>query len=133
MQDFGLVSIITATYNSSKFVVETIESILAQTYTHWELLITDDGTVIRMPVDSISTLGRNTQGVRLMRVSDGSKVVCVARAEAEEEIPDDVDDIDSLDTEEPLYEGRSADDIDDIDDIDNLDTADPTDAENEEE
>ena len=97
------------------------------------LLITDDGTVIRMPVDSISTLGRNTQGVRLMRVSDGSKVVCVARAEAEEEIPDDVDDIDSLDTEEPLYEGRPAEDIDDIDDIDNLDTADPTDAENEEE
>ena len=44
MQDFGLVSIITATYNSSKFVVETIESILAQTYTHWELLITDDGS-----------------------------------------------------------------------------------------
>ncbi|MBO7325626.1 MAG: glycosyltransferase family 2 protein, partial [Bacteroidales bacterium] len=44
MQDFGLVSIITATYNSSRFVVETIESILAQTYTHWELLITDDGS-----------------------------------------------------------------------------------------
>ena len=94
------------------------------------LLITDDGTVIRMPVDSISTLGRNTQGVRLMRVSEGSKVVCVARAEAEEELPDDVDDIDSLDTEEPLYEGRPA---DDIDDIDNLDTADPTDAESDEE
>ncbi len=44
MQDFGLVSIITATYNSSRFVAETIESILAQTYTHWELLITDDGS-----------------------------------------------------------------------------------------
>ena len=49
------------------------------------LLITDDGTIIRMPIGSISTLGRNTQGVRLMRVSEGSKVVCVARAEAEEE------------------------------------------------
>jgi len=49
------------------------------------LLITDDGTVIRMPVAGISTLGRNTQGVRLMRVEDGCKVVCVARAEAEEE------------------------------------------------
>lgn len=49
------------------------------------LLITDDGTVIRMPVGSISTLGRATQGVRLMRVAEDSKVVCVARAEAEEE------------------------------------------------
>ena len=54
------------------------------------LLITDDGTLIRMPVADISTLGRNTQGVRLMRVEDGCKVVCVARAEAEEDDePDD--------------------------------------------
>ncbi len=49
------------------------------------LLITDDGTIIRVPVGSISTLSRNTQGVRLMRVAEESKVVCVARAEAEEE------------------------------------------------
>ena len=43
-----------------------------------------------MPVADISTLGRNTQGVRLMRVEDGCKVVCVARAEAEEDDePDD--------------------------------------------
>ena len=56
------------------------------------LLITDDGTVIRTPVSTISTLGRSTQGVRLMRVQEGSKVVCVARAEAEEEeAPDELD------------------------------------------
>ena len=65
------------------------------------LLITDDGTIIRTPVDSISTLGRNTQGVRLMKVAEGSRVVCVARAEAEEESADDVDDIDNLDTADP--------------------------------
>ena len=53
------------------------------------LLITDDGTIIRVPVGSISTLGRNTQGVRLMRVAEESKVVCVARAEAEEEEPEE--------------------------------------------
>ena len=49
------------------------------------LLITDDGTVIRTPVSSISTHGRNTQGVRIMRVEEGSQVVCVAPAEAEED------------------------------------------------
>jgi len=38
----NLVSIITPSYNSSRFIVETIESVLAQTYTNWELLITDD-------------------------------------------------------------------------------------------
>lgn len=37
-----LVSIITPCYNSARFIGETIESIQAQTYTNWELLITDD-------------------------------------------------------------------------------------------
>lgn len=36
------VSIITPTYNSADFVAETIVAIQAQTYTDWELLITDD-------------------------------------------------------------------------------------------
>jgi len=36
------VSIITPTYNSEQFIKETLESIIAQTYTNWELLITDD-------------------------------------------------------------------------------------------
>ena len=49
------------------------------------LLITTDGTIIRTPVSSISILSRNTQGVRLMRVEEDCRVVCVARAEAEEE------------------------------------------------
>ncbi len=52
------------------------------------LLITDDGTIIRTSVDDIRVCGRNTQGVRLMRVADGSQVVGVARAEAEEEEED---------------------------------------------
>lgn len=37
-----LVSIITPTYNSSRYISETIKSIQAQTYSNWELLITDD-------------------------------------------------------------------------------------------
>ena len=37
-----LVSIITPSYNSAAYIAEMIESILAQTYTNWELLITDD-------------------------------------------------------------------------------------------
>ncbi len=38
----GLVSIIMPTWNSSRFVAESIDSILAQTYPNWELIITDD-------------------------------------------------------------------------------------------
>ena len=56
------------------------------------LLITGDGTIIRMPVADISVLGRNTQGVRLMRVEEGCRVVCVARAEAEEDAEEESSD-----------------------------------------
>ena len=49
------------------------------------LLITDDGTIIRTPVDSVSITGRNTQGVRLMRVAENAQVVGVALAEPEED------------------------------------------------
>ena len=38
----GLVSIITPTYNCGKFIGETIESVQAQTYKNWEMIIVDD-------------------------------------------------------------------------------------------
>ena len=41
------------------------------------MLITDKGTIIRMKVEEISVLGRSTQGVTLMRTSDGGKVVSI--------------------------------------------------------
>lgn len=37
-----LVSIITPTYNCGSFISETIESVLAQTYANWEMIIVDD-------------------------------------------------------------------------------------------
>ncbi len=42
MTDNGLVSIITPSYNCADYIAQTIESIQAQTYRTWELLITDD-------------------------------------------------------------------------------------------
>lgn len=42
MKDYGLVSIITPSWNCGRFVEETLQSILAQTYAHWELLFQDD-------------------------------------------------------------------------------------------
>ena len=43
MQD-TLVSIITPLYNGEAFVAQTIDSVLAQTYTNWEMIIINDGS-----------------------------------------------------------------------------------------
>ena len=42
MQDYGLVSIVTPTWECAAFICETIKSVLSQTYQNWELLIQDD-------------------------------------------------------------------------------------------
>ena len=49
------------------------------------MLIRDDGTIMRMPVSQVNVIGRNTQGVRLMRVDEGTKVVSIAVAPHSEE------------------------------------------------
>ena len=55
------------------------------------MLITDDGVIIRLPVDGIPVLGRNTQGVRIMRVAGERRVVGVTRAAKESETPDEAE------------------------------------------
>ena len=42
MSNYGLVSIITPAYNTGKFIAKTIESVQAQTYQYWEMIIVDD-------------------------------------------------------------------------------------------
>ena len=51
------------------------------------LVISDDATIIRMAVDHISLLSRATQGVKIMRVAEGSRVIsieCTEKNQAEE-------------------------------------------------
>ena len=49
------------------------------------MLITDSGTIIRLKVKDISVLGRATQGVTLMRTSDGGQVVSIETISQENE------------------------------------------------
>lgn len=49
MENKNLVSIITPLYNSERFVGQTIESVLAQTYPHWEMIIVNDGSKDKGP------------------------------------------------------------------------------------
>ena len=43
------------------------------------MLISQDGTVIRVPVESVRTTGRNTMGVRVMNLRGADKVSSMAR------------------------------------------------------
>ncbi len=67
------------------------------------MLITSDGTIIRTSITEIRTMGRSTQGVRVMKVDADVKVVAVATAPHEEE-EENAQEGDTADTEtkEPL-------------------------------
>ncbi len=74
------------------------------------LVITDDATIIRVAVDKISLLGRATRGVKIMRLTEGSRVISIETTdknpEEESELPEDADaelENDNL-TEEDLTE-----------------------------
>ena len=46
------------------------------------MLISSTGTLVRTTVDEISVQGRNTQGVRLIRLGDGERLVGIERIES---------------------------------------------------
>ncbi len=57
------------------------------------ILISQKGVVIRMSAKDVSCIGRNTQGVRVMKLLEGDKVVSVAKVRADEsdvvDVPED--------------------------------------------
>jgi DNA gyrase subunit A len=67
------------------------------------MIITMKGVVIRLPIRQVRTIGRNTQGVRLINLSEGDKVVDVARIAVREEEENGEEDIPEAngDGEEP--------------------------------
>ncbi|WP_411955605.1 DNA gyrase subunit A [Alkalibacillus sp. S2W] len=67
------------------------------------MIMTIDGVLIRMSSKSISTTGRNTQGVKLIRLGDQEEVATVARIEKEDETEDEIEDQE----EETLEDGES--------------------------
>ncbi len=65
-----MVSIITPTYNHERFIAQCIESVLAQTYSHWQQIIIDDGSTDRTAQivasfddERINYIRQNNQGI----------------------------------------------------------------------
>ena len=65
------------------------------------MLISNQGTAVRTRVDEVSLLGRNTQGVRVIRTRDGEALVSVSRI---------VEDDDAAEPAQPVVAEGAADD-----------------------
>jgi DNA gyrase subunit A len=75
------------------------------------MIISEEGVIVRTPVDGISELGRAAQGVKVMNVGDGDKVSAIAitqttskRQRKDSSSSFEVDDIDVLEELEELSE-----------------------------
>ncbi|MFH0728194.1 MAG: DNA gyrase subunit A [Pseudomonadota bacterium] len=94
------------------------------------MLITDGGMIIRMLVQGISVISRNTQGVRLMDLAPSERVISAARLQGgqigAEDGEDPTDTIDPNDATDSFDTGVS-DNMDDMDDMDDKDDGTPDD------
>ena len=66
----NLVSIITPCYNGSKYIGETIKSVLAQTYKEWEMIIVDDGSKDNS-VEILEEFAQKDNRIKLIKQPNG--------------------------------------------------------------
>ncbi|MFO0450971.1 MAG: DNA gyrase C-terminal beta-propeller domain-containing protein, partial [Pseudomonadota bacterium] len=71
------------------------------------MLISQGGTLVRTAVAQVSVLGRNTQGVRLMRLEEGDRLVALARVEHINGEPGDDEEADTGTLDGVSVEGAS--------------------------
>ncbi len=77
------------------------------------ILISSDGIIIRIPAGEISIFARPSKGVRVMKVTDGERLVTVTAAEAEEEVEDEeIDEYIDEGIDEDIDEDVDEDEID---------------------
>ncbi|MGB1668106.1 MAG: DNA gyrase subunit A [Pseudohongiellaceae bacterium] len=74
------------------------------------MLISDKGTLVRTRVDEVSVQGRNTQGVRLIRLKDGEKLVGLEAVQDPEET---LSEVNESEDSQPASENRESDDAGD--------------------
>ncbi|WP_223643311.1 DNA gyrase subunit A [Planococcus sp. 4-30] len=80
------------------------------------MLITVNGILIRMDVNDISTTGRSTQGVRLIRLGDDEIVATVAKVKKDIDIPEELEELEE-DVEKKLIEESAEADVYEEEDV----------------
>ena len=76
VQGRGGMGVITIKCNEKIGLVVGVEQVVE---TDEILVITSDGNIVRMRVDEISVIGRNTQGVRVVSLKNDNRVVCIEK------------------------------------------------------
>ena len=74
------------------------------------VIITDQGVLMRQPVSAIRTIGRVTQGVKLVKLDEGAKISSIIRVIHEEDEVDKNDQKEEISTEKqtkPTSENES--------------------------
>ena len=72
------------------------------------MIITSEGIIIRMSTEGISSIGRSTKGVRLMRLGENVKVVSIAATEHEEEDTEEKNEAENPETSENSAETEAS-------------------------
>jgi teichuronic acid biosynthesis glycosyltransferase TuaG len=75
-----LISIVTPTYNSNRFIRNTIKSVCDQTYPFWEMIIIDDGSTDETP-EVIKEIANNESRIK-WKILDKNRGIASARNEA---------------------------------------------------
>lgn len=82
------------------------------------MIITSSGTLIRMSMEGISTMGRYTQGVKLINIREDDSVGTVCRSDKTEEIEEELDDENiELDGNIIVTDDNTARDATEVDDV----------------
>jgi len=68
-----LISVVLPVFNGEKYLAESIESVIAQTYSHWELIIVDDCSTDSTP-EIIKNYVKNNRKIRVVRNSINMKL-----------------------------------------------------------
>lgn len=91
-----MVSIITPCYNDGAYIEETIQSIRAQTYTNWEIIVVDDGSDDAYTLKILEKI-QHEKDIRLLRTQRlrpaGARNAGISVANGEYILPVDADDL----------------------------------------
>jgi glycosyltransferase involved in cell wall biosynthesis len=73
MSQGSLVSIVLPTYNGARYIAESIQSCLDQTYPHWELIVVDDASTDHTPC-LVADFAAQDSRIRLIRHAENKKL-----------------------------------------------------------